>query len=148
MHRFAVLVVLALLASGCTVMRDGSPTPADTDATTTSEERVRDFPLSDHGDDSAVIVAVGEKFTVSVDDNASVGDLWSISEPPQAAVLSADGDHYVADSEEAAPGSGGTRYFEFTVRGTGITTIEFRNCFRGCSQAENDKRYVMSVEAR
>jgi len=147
MHRFAVLLALALLASGCTVMRDGSPAPAGTD-TTTSEEPVRDFPLDDSGDSPVVIVAVGEEFTVSVDDNASVGDMWSISAPPQAGVLSADGDHYVADSEEAAPGSGGTRYFEFTVRGTGITTIEFRNCFRGCTQAENDKRYVMSVEAR
>jgi predicted secreted protein len=145
-------VVLVLLVSGCTVTREGEPsepTSQTTTTTTTSEEQVRDFPVGDSGnpdDDTVVHVGAGEEFTISVEDNASVGDMWSVSKEPDAELVTADGDHYVADSETPAPGSGGTRYFEFTARAEGSTTIELRNCFRGCAKPEDDDRYLVSVE--
>ena len=150
MRRLAMFA-LVLLVSGCTVAREGEPsepTSPTTTTTTTNEEPVRDFPIGDPGDsgDTVVHVGAGEEFTISVEDNASVGDMWSLSQAPDAALVTADGDHYVADSEEPAPGSGGTRYFEFTALAEGTTTIELRNCFRGCAQPEDDDRYLVSVE--
>ena len=146
--RRSAMFALVLLVAGCTVAREGEPAePSTTTATTTtSEEPVRDFPIGDPGDDTVVHVGAGEEFTISVEDNASVGDMWSVSQEPDAALVTADGDHYVADSEEPAPGSGGTRYFEFTALAEGSTTIELRNCFRGCAQPGDDDRYPVSVE--
>ncbi len=138
MRRFAVLVALVLAAAGCTVTRSG-------DARSTGEkggEPTREFTVGD----TSVRVEPGDTFVIAVDDNASVGDLWSVSTEPDAEVVSADGDHFVSDTDEDVAGGGGTRYFEFTARASGSTSIELRNCFRGCREPGDDKRYEFAVE--
>lgn len=138
MRGFAVVTALAVLLAGCTVTRSGEPGPTGS----RGDEPTWEFTV----DDTSVRVEPGDTFVVAVDDNASVGDQWSVSTEPDAAVVSADGDHFVSDTDEDVPGGGGTRYFEFTARESGNTTIELRNCFRGCHEPEDDKRYGIAVE--
>lgn len=79
-----------------------------------------------------VTVKPGERFTIPVRDNASIGDLWRVEEPkPDAAVLTTVADRYTADpGTENMDGAGGTRFFTFEGRAAGTTTVTLFNCFR------------------
>jgi predicted secreted protein len=134
MRRFAVIVVLVLLASGCSQARPGSPSAG--------EQRRGEFTI----EDTDIRVAPGESFTIAVQDNASVGDDWSLSAKPDEGVVTVGGDHYVADSTENVDGGGGTRYFEFEARSAGSTSVELRNCYRGCADPEDEHRYEIAIE--
>lgn len=97
--------------------------------------------------DSNVVIDPGDSFEIAVDDNASAGDYWSIIGMPDPAVVESDGDRFEADGSGAdADGGGGKRYFRFYARKAGTTTIELRNCFRGCAQPGDDHRYSMVVK--
>jgi predicted secreted protein len=136
MRRFAAVVTaLALLGSGCA--GDTGDGTGDGTGDDTAE-----FTL----DDTRIDVSAGESFTIAVDDNASVGDDWSLSGDPDSAVVTAQGDDYVADSDEDTTGGGGTRYFRFDARAAGTTTVELRNCFRGCHDPEDEHRYEIEIE--
>ncbi len=134
MRRFAVLVALLLLVTSCSVTRSGEPR--------SGERRPQRFTI----EDTHVRVAAGDAFVIAVDDNASVGDMWSVSGQPDADVVEARGDHYEPDSEEDVAGGGGTREFRFEALRAGTATIELRNCFRGCPEPSDDKRYAIEVE--
>ena len=135
MRRCVFFVALVLLVTSCTVTREGDPNPGD-------QRPAREFTI----DDTRIQVGPGESFTIAVGDNASVGDDWSLSTEPDARVVTADGDHYVADSDEDVAGGGGTRYFVFTAKENGTTTVELRNCYRGCAEPDDDHRYEIAVE--
>jgi predicted secreted protein len=79
---------------------------------------------------STVRVEPGERFTLSVPSNASAGDDWSVRRQPDPRVAVASGEEYVSGSPADAAGGGGTRYFIFTARERGETTIVLFNCFQ------------------
>jgi predicted secreted protein len=56
------------------------------------------------------------------------------------------GDRYVEDSGEDTSGGGGTRYFRFEARATGSTSVELRNCYRGCADPEDEHRYEIDIK--
>ncbi|MGW4895477.1 protease inhibitor I42 family protein [Kitasatospora sp. NPDC004240] len=96
-----------------------------------------------------VDLKAGERFTVAVRDNASIGDRWRFEDPrPDPAVLTTVGDRYeAAPGAEKRDGAGGTRYFTFEGRAAGTTTITLFNCFRGlCSSAspsDHDRKLLV-----
>jgi inhibitor of cysteine peptidase len=136
MRRFVVAVsAVALLGSGCTVERSGGDARPE-----------RDGPAEFTVEDETIAVAPGESFTIAVEDNPSVGDDWLLSDEPDEEVVTAEGDHYVADSAANAPGSGGTRYFRFEAHATGTTSVELLNCYRGCQDPEDERRYLIDIE--
>jgi predicted secreted protein len=134
MRTFAAVIALVLLAAGCTATREGEPRQ--------KPEPTWEFTL----EDTDVRVEPGDTFAIVVDDNASVGDMWSVSAKPDRSVVDSAGDVYVPDSGEKVDGGGGQRRFRFLAVRTGTTTIELRNCFRGCSEPDDDHRYVFAVE--
>jgi predicted secreted protein len=142
MRRLAVAVALVLLGTGCSVTRVGDAHPSAGDTRSGEEEPAREFTI----EDTSIRVGPGESFTIAVDDNASVGDLWSVSAEPDASVVESVGDDYVADSDEPVAGGGGTRYFRFTATRSGTTTVELRNCYRGCHDPGDDHRYELAIE--
>lgn len=77
-----------------------------------------------------VRVKPGERFSLSVPSNASAGDDWSVQRQPDPRVAVASGAEYVSDGPADAAGGGGTRYFVFTARERGETTIVLFNCFQ------------------
>ncbi|HEY7593493.1 MAG TPA: protease inhibitor I42 family protein [Actinophytocola sp.] len=134
MRVVAVVVGLVLLVTSCSVTRTGEAR--------TGERRDALFTI----DDEQVRVEAGMFFAIAVDDNASVGDMWSVSEEPDPDVVDARGDHYESESDEDVVGGGGTRFFEFQALREGTTSLELRNCFRGCADPDDDHRYRIDVE--
>ncbi|MGH3929938.1 MAG: protease inhibitor I42 family protein [Pseudonocardiaceae bacterium] len=102
------VVGMSLLTAGCGGLDHGT-----------------EFPLN-----PTVRVQPGERFTLSVPSNVSVGDDWSVQRQPDPRVAVASGEEYVSDGPADAAGSGGTRYFVFTARERGDTTIVLFNCFQ------------------
>ncbi len=88
--------------------------------------------------ETSIEAEAGERFSVSVRENPSIGDRWNVHTPqPDPAVVEAVERSYVSDSEEPVPGSGGIRYFTFRAVGPGTTQIVLRNCPRGlCGATE------------
>ena len=145
MRRLAVVVALVLLVASCTATRTGDPpeeTTSPTEPTEPTEQPGRRFTI----EDTDIRVAPGDSFTVAVDDNASVGDMWSVSAEPDAEVVESRGDHYEPESDEDVVGGGGTRFFEFQALREGATSVELRNCFRGCREPDDDHRYEIAIE--
>ncbi|MEU8926567.1 protease inhibitor I42 family protein [Kitasatospora sp. NPDC048545] len=83
-------------------------------------------------DERAVSLAVGQRFSIAVWDNASDGDYWNIVDPkPDAAVVTNVGEvHDLPEESKTADGAGGTRYYTFKANGSGTTTITLFNCYR------------------
>lgn len=104
----AAAVGMALLTAGC-----GGP------------DLGTEFPLN-----PTVRVEPGERFTLSVPSNASADDDWSVQRQPDPRVAVASGEEYSSDGPGDAAGGGGTRYFVFTARERGETTIVLFNCFQ------------------
>lgn len=80
-----------------------------------------------------VQVGTGQRFSLSVSDNASVGDSWELVEVPDAKVAS-----YISKEHESAgdaPGSGGTSYFVFNAKQAGTTEVKLFDCYR-CGSAK------------
>lgn len=136
MRRFAAAVaaLALLLGSGCSVERSGDARAGEDEPT--------EFTI----EDTNIAVEPGESFTIAVEDNASVGDDWSLRAKPDTDVVTAGGDHYVSDSAEDTAGGGGMRYFRFEARSAGTTSVELRNCYRGCDDPKDDHRYRIAIE--
>jgi predicted secreted protein len=98
---------------------------------------------------TAITVDKGDRFSIVVRDNASIGDDWSLRDQPDQAVATLDGDEYTSDTawfSEPAAGSGGKRYFTFTAQGSGSTSIVLLNCFRCGSAQESKDSYAATFE--
>ncbi|MFE5581198.1 protease inhibitor I42 family protein [Kitasatospora sp. NPDC056531] len=98
-------------------------------------------------------LAIGERFTIAVRDNASDGDYWRVVTPkPDAAVVTGvDEVLDLPEASETADGIGGIRYYTFEAKGNGTTTITLFNCYRTlCSHPklgddESRKRVVRNT---
>ena len=116
-RRTAATALLALLVAGC---GGGSA--------------VSDYGKVVKGAKGATVpveVRPGQRFSLAVPDNPSVGDSWDLVEVPDAKVASFISEE--SEREGDAPGSGGTAYFVFNGKRPGTTEIRLRNCWR-CGQ--------------
>lgn len=127
------LTLIALLATGCS---DDQPAPP------VSAGHGKEFPASST---PHIAIKRGERFSVVVPENASVGDMWQLKQPPDAKIAKIEPDDYVSDSPGGAVGGGGKRYFVFTAAEPGDSSIGLYNCFRGCS-SESTKAESKSYE--
>ncbi|MFC5829388.1 protease inhibitor I42 family protein [Nonomuraea insulae] len=80
-----------------------------------------------------VEVRPGQRFSLAVSDNPSVGDSWDLVEVPDAKVASYISEERESDGDQ--PGAGGTSYFVFNGKQPGTTEIRLRDCWR-CGQAK------------
>ncbi|WP_246266772.1 protease inhibitor I42 family protein [Nonomuraea typhae] len=80
------------------------------------------------GQSVPVEVGQGQRFSLTVPDNPSVGDQWSLVEVPDAKVASFISEEH--ESEGGAPGSNGTGYFVFNAKRQGTTVVKLYNCWR------------------
>jgi predicted secreted protein len=78
-----------------------------------------------------VSLHTGEKFTIVVRDNASIGDNWWLKDRPAYAMAGLDRDEYVSDSSSDSLGAGGRRYYTFIAKTTGTAQITLVNIFQG-----------------
>lgn len=77
--------------------------------------------LDEEDNDKQVNLAVGEKFSVTLESNPTTGYRWEVDEIDKT-VLSQLGTEYDADSPQLA-GSGGAETFTFEAVGVGETTL-------------------------
>ncbi|WP_336205466.1 protease inhibitor I42 family protein [Nonomuraea sp. LPB2021202275-12-8] len=80
------------------------------------------------GQTTRVELGTGQRFSLAVPDNASVGDSWALVAVPDPKVAS-----YISEEHESdggGPGSGGTTYFVFNAKRPGTAEIRLHNCWR------------------
>ncbi|TMR92445.1 protease inhibitor I42 family protein [Nonomuraea basaltis] len=122
MRRTVVAAMVALLVAGC-----GGGSAVNDFGTVVKGSK---------GETVRVELRPGQRFSLAVADNPSVGDSWSLVEAPDAKVAS-----YISkerESEGDAPGSGGTAYFVFNSKRPGTAEIRLFNCWR-CGQDRTPK---------
>ncbi|WP_078859613.1 protease inhibitor I42 family protein [Streptomyces rubellomurinus] len=92
-------------------------------------------------DERSVTLTPGDRFSIAVEDNASIGDDWSIVDPraDTAVVAAVDQVTDYPPGYEKYIGGGGTAYYIFEAKGRGTTTITLHNCFRICDDPEIGK---------
>ncbi|WP_406675457.1 protease inhibitor I42 family protein [Nonomuraea sp. N2-4H] len=78
-----------------------------------------------------VEVTPGQRFSLAVPENRSVGDDWDLVELPDTKVASFISEEHESEGDE--PGSSGTAYFVFNGKHPGTTEIRLRDCWR-CGQ--------------
>ncbi|MCF6476463.1 hypothetical protein FAF44_50220 [Nonomuraea sp. MG754425] len=119
MRGTAVAALFVLLAAGCGA---GSA--------------VSDFGKVVKGSKGATVrveVNPGQRFSLVVTDNPSVGDNWELAELPDPKVAS-----FISEEHEGGddvPGAGRTAYFVFNGKQPGTTEIRLYDCWR-CGQAK------------
>ncbi|WP_237536587.1 protease inhibitor I42 family protein [Streptomyces sp. SID5785] len=80
-------------------------------------------------DDTSISAAPGERFTLTVDQNASTRDYWYLVGPePDRAVLVSRGTEHAAQDGDKAPGSGSPLTFAFEAKGRGTTRFTLLHC--------------------
>ncbi|GAA4955877.1 putative secreted protein [Nonomuraea thailandensis] len=117
-RRTSAAALLALLVAGCGA---GSA--------------VSDYGKVVKGSKGATVqveVHSGQRFSLAVTDNPSVGDSWELVELPDAKVASFISEEH--QGEGGGPGSGRTTYFVFNGKLPGTTEIRLFDCWR-CGQA-------------
>lgn len=82
-----------------------------------------------------VAVDVGDEMIIEVPENASIGDDWRVSAPPDPAIARIVDEAYHADDPDAT-GSGGVRVYTLQAIGPGTTTVVLHNCYR-CDTNDN-----------
>ncbi|KOU77718.1 hypothetical protein ADK57_01845 [Streptomyces sp. MMG1533] len=114
----AVVTAVALLAlvTGCA---------AGTDESAKSTE-----PSSHPTQDRSISAAVGERFTLTVEENASTREHWYLGDPePDTSVVRGQGEKSGSDSgDEPVPGAGSDLTFTFEATGKGSTEIVLMHC--------------------
>ncbi|GAA2571798.1 MULTISPECIES: protease inhibitor I42 family protein [Streptomyces] len=121
----AAIAAAALLAltTGC-----GSDTdePADGSKSTASTASTASRPV----DDTSITAAPGERFTLTVDQNASTREYWYLVAPePDSSVLVSRGRDYASDhGDESAAGAGGRLTFTFEAQDRGTTRFTLLHC--------------------
>ncbi|MGW6978313.1 protease inhibitor I42 family protein [Streptomyces sp. NPDC054932] len=80
--------------------------------------------------DTSITAEPGERFTLTVDQNASTREYWYLVDPkPDSSVLVSRGQVYASDSgDEAMPGAGGRLTFTFEAKGKGTTRFTLLHC--------------------
>jgi len=115
-----------------------------------------DAPSRGDDDGALVVVAAGEgrarlaagdRLALTVEQNASTGDAWELSEPPDLDVARFVGQEYEVDAPDA-DGSGGTLTFRFDSVGRGETSVRLRNCFQCSASGAPPFGDASSVETR
>ncbi|GGS49551.1 hypothetical protein GCM10010156_05300 [Planobispora rosea] len=80
---------------------------------------------------SEVRVTPGQRFSLAVEENASVGDSWrmgALPDPKVASFISAEYESESSDPE--VTGGGGVRYFVFNAKQRGTAVVTVTNCWR------------------
>ncbi|UYQ65344.1 protease inhibitor I42 family protein [Streptomyces peucetius] len=80
--------------------------------------------------DTSITAEPGERFTLTVDQNASTREHWYLVDPePDSSVLVSRGQDYASDSgDEAVAGAGGRLAFTFEAKGRGTTRFTLLHC--------------------
>ncbi|WP_236710992.1 protease inhibitor I42 family protein [Streptomyces sp. 150FB] len=80
--------------------------------------------------DTSITAEPGERFTLTVDQNASTREYWYLVDPePDSSVLVSRGQDYASDSGgESVPGDGGRLTFTFEAKGKGTTRFTLLHC--------------------
>ncbi|MEU6242184.1 protease inhibitor I42 family protein [Streptomyces sp. NPDC047024] len=80
--------------------------------------------------DTSISAEPGERFTLTVDQNASTREYWYLTGPePDSSVLVSRGRPYTRDSaDETAPGVGRQLTFTFEAKGRGTTRFTLLHC--------------------
>ncbi|MFC9759343.1 protease inhibitor I42 family protein [Streptomyces sp. NPDC056921] len=117
---------LLALTTGC---GSGSDEPAG--GSTSSASR----PVND----TTITAEPGERFTLTVDQNASTREYWYLADPePDSSVLVSRGRDYASDSgDEPVPGAGGRLTFTFEAKGKGTTRFTLLHCTFTTCQGNN-----------
>ncbi|MER7108629.1 protease inhibitor I42 family protein [Streptomyces sp. NPDC000229] len=116
----AAAAVLAL-ATGC-----GSGTDEPAGGSTGTASRPTSHPVKD----TSITAEPGERFTLTVDQNASTREYWYLVDPmPDSSVLVSRGQEYASGSgDEPVPGAGGRLTFTFEAKGKGTTRFTLLHC--------------------
>ncbi|MDQ1046421.1 protease inhibitor I42 family protein [Streptomyces sp. V4I2] len=112
-------VALLALATGCGTGTDDSGEPA----------RPAE-PVSHPTQDRSISAGVGERFTLTVEENASTREHWYLGDPgPDTSVVRSRGEKSASDSgDEPVPGAGSDLTFTFEATGKGSTEIVLMHC--------------------
>ncbi|MFF9062058.1 protease inhibitor I42 family protein [Streptomyces sp. NPDC014882] len=80
--------------------------------------------------DTSITAEPGERFTLTVDENASTREHWYLVDPePDSSVLVSRGQDHASDSGgEPAAGAGGRLTFTFEATGEGTTRFTLLHC--------------------
>ncbi|MEU7602810.1 protease inhibitor I42 family protein [Streptomyces sp. NPDC040724] len=80
--------------------------------------------------DTSITAEPGERFTLTVPQNASTREYWYLVDPvPDGSVLVSRGQVYASDSgDEAVAGAGGRLTFTFEAKGKGTTRFTLLHC--------------------
>ncbi|MGX1673680.1 protease inhibitor I42 family protein [Streptomyces sp. NPDC055400] len=80
--------------------------------------------------DTSITAEPGERFTLTVDHNASTREYWYLVGPePDSSVLVSRGQDYASDSgDEPGAGAGGRLTFTFEAKGKGTTRFTLLHC--------------------
>ncbi|MGW0510344.1 protease inhibitor I42 family protein [Streptomyces olivaceoviridis] len=115
------MAALLALATGC-----GSGTGEPAGGSTSTAGRPTSHPVKD----TSITARPGERFTLTVDQNASTREYWYLVDPaPDSSVLVSRGRHYASDSgDEPAAGAGGRLTFTFEAKGKGTTQFTLLHC--------------------
>ena len=112
---------LLALATGC-----GSGTDEPAGGSTSTVGRTTSHPVKD----TSITAEPGERFTLTVDQNASTREYWYLVDPePDSSVLVSRGQDDASDSgDEPVPGAGGRLTFTFEAKGKGTTRFTLLHC--------------------
>nr|WP_202436948.1 protease inhibitor I42 family protein [Streptomyces sp. SID5910] len=93
-------------------------------------------------DDTSITAEPGERFTLTVDQNASTREYWYLADPaPDSAVLVVRGRDYAsAAGEEPMPGAAGRLTFTFEAKGRGTTRFTLLHCTFTTCQGNTSSR--------
>ncbi|GIH73841.1 protease inhibitor I42 family protein [Planobispora longispora] len=75
-------------------------------------------------------VTPGQRFSLVVSENASVGDSWKLGPLPDPKVASFISAEYESEGGEDVTGGGGARYFVFNAKQRGTVVVTVSNCWR------------------
>jgi predicted secreted protein len=78
-----------------------------------------------------ITVKIGDKFSIVVRDNASIGDNWWLKTKPEYVDAALAHDDYVSQSSSDSSGGGGRRYYTFIAKSTSTSQIILVNTFQG-----------------
>ncbi|MGW6143822.1 protease inhibitor I42 family protein [Streptomyces sp. NPDC055140] len=123
----AVTALLAL-ATGC---GSGTDEPAGGSTSTASHPSgATGRPTNHPVKDTSITAEPGERFTLTVDQNASTREYWYLVDPePDSSVLVSRGQDDASDSgDEPAAGAGHRLTFTFEAKGKGTTRFTLLHC--------------------
>ncbi|GGZ22967.1 hypothetical protein GCM10010300_78180 [Streptomyces olivaceoviridis] len=115
------MAALLALATGC-----GSGTGEPAGGSTSAAGRPAGHPVKD----TSITARPGERFSLTVDQNASTREYWYLVDPaPDSSVLVSRGRDYASDSgDEPVDGAGGRLTFTFEAKGKGTTRFTLLHC--------------------